>query len=207
MKTLIRVVAALSALVVATAALAVDPANFDFFGNVPTVPSSHGHALTMYSVINNNGAVPTPLPLDFVGSEHTLVIEATLDHRAGVSQFYMPATVRIYSDAGPATAHDYAHPATFQDGTLILSGTFTSSLVRDQYTQTVGSFAGHIDWTGGTRLGELGGNTAGWTLHGGLSRLACPLPSGFVECWDGAIAQSTVATESQTWGNLKALFK
>src|SRR5215475_2054463 len=116
MKTSIRVVTALSALVVATAALAADPANFDFFGNVPSVPSSHGHALTMYSVISNNGAVPTPIPLDFDGSEHTLVIEATLDHRSGVSQFYTPATVRIYSDAGPVTAHDYAHPGTFKDG-------------------------------------------------------------------------------------------
>ena len=207
MKTLTRIAAGLPALLFAAAALASDPANFDFFGNVPAVPSSHGHGLTMYAVITNNGAVPTPIPLDLDGAEHTLVIEATLDHGAGVSQFYAPATVRIYSDNGPATAHNYANPSTFQDGTLILSGTFSGSLVRDQYTQTVGSFAGRIDWTGGTRLGELGESTTGWTVNGGLSRAACPLPSGFVECWDGAVTQTTVAVEPRTWGSLKALYK
>jgi hypothetical protein len=206
LKNSCRITAGLAVLLGTLSVQAADPPNFDFLGYVPSVPSSNGQTLRLFSVVNNNSVVPTPIPLDFTSQEHTLVIEATLNGRSGFSQFYGPATVRIYSDAGPATAHDFAKTSTFTDGQLILSGAFDGTLTRDQYTTSLGSFVGHVRWTGGSRLGELGGNTSGWTFGGGISRTIAGIPSGFVESWDGKIDQRIVAVESSTWTHVKGLY-
>jgi len=185
---------------------AADPPNFDFLGHVASVPTQPGGTLQLLSVINNNGVIPTPIPLDFTSTEHTLVIEATLLSQSGNVQLYSPGTVRLYSDSGPATAHDFANPSTFSDGTLILSGSFSGNLTRQLFTTSLGSTVGNISWSGGSRLGELGSNTSGWALGGGLSRGAT-LPSGYVETWDGKIDQATVAVNTSTWGAMKQLYR
>lgn len=185
---------------------AEDPPNFDFLGSVASIPSQTGETLQFLAVINNNGVVPTPIPLDFIAAEHTLVIEATLGSQTENVQFYTPGTVRLYSDPGPVTVHDFAAPSTFVDGTLILSGSFEGNLTRQLFTSTLGNIVGSVRWSGGSRLAELGANTSGWALGGALSR-GIALPSGYEETWDGKIDQAAVAVSQETWGAVKQLYR
>lgn len=185
---------------------AADPPNFDFLGHVVSVPSQSGQTLTLYAVINNNGVVPTPIPFDFANAEHTLVLEATLSNSNGNRQQYTPASVRLYSDAGPATAHDFANASTFTDGTLVLEGAFRGNLTRQRFSALLGSIGGSIDWTGGSRVGELGDNASDWSFGGGTSQ-TLPRPGGYAETWDGLIQQGAVAVDQQTWSAVKDLFK
>ena len=206
MKTPGLVLASLLVAAACPVAQAGDPPNFDFLGHVVSVPAATGQLLVMYGVINNNGVVPTPIPLDFQNAEHTLVVEGTLASTAGSSQSYAPTTVRIYSDLGPSTLHDFATPSTFTDGILILAGDVSGSLTRLVFSSTLGSFVGSVLWTGGVRLGELAENTSGWAFGGGWSRQTLR-PVGYQETWDGKVDQAVIAVQATTWGGVKALYR
>lgn len=186
--------------------LAVDPPNFDFNGYaiVPTVP---GGALTVRTLLTNNGVVPTPIALDFVNNQYTLVVTGTLASVIGSFQYYSPATVEIWEDpiAG-GTAADYGSPGTFTDGTLILSGAFDGNLTRITFNANLGNFSGLVDFTGGTRLGDLG-NPQDWPFGGGWSRTVTTIPAGYHEMWDGKIDLATVAVEDRTWEGMKELYR
>jgi hypothetical protein len=205
MKVLAAVMA-LVALGIAPGAQAADPANFDFNGYA-IVPTTIGGTLTMRSVLTNNGVVPTPILLDFVNNQYTLVVVGTLASAAGIAQYYSPATVQMYEDAKVGgTAANYAVPATFTDGTLILSGVFDGNLVRNRFTTTLGNFSGGVNFTGGTRLGDLL-TPNGWPLGGAWSRSVSGIPSGYNENWDGKIDLAPVAVEPQKWGGVKEFYR
>lgn len=181
--------------------------SFDFLGHVASVPTQNGDPIELLAIINNNGVTPTPIPMDFTSAQHTVVLRGTLDSTSGFTQLYGGTTVEIYTDAGPSTPADYDDPSTFEDGELILSGVFNGSLNRDRYTASLGSFLGNVSWTGGARRDELGLNTAHWSFGGGLSSTSSTIPPGFVEAWDGLIGQLVVSVESQTWSQVKALYR
>jgi hypothetical protein len=187
-------------------ASAVDPPNFDFNGYA-IVPTTIGGALTMRSVLTNNGVVPTPIPLDFVNNQYTLVVTGVLASTSGIHQYYSPASIEIWEDAiGGGTAADYGNPGTFTDGTLILSGSFAGNLDRSGFIATLGSFLGTITFTGGTRLGEMS-PANGWPFGGAWSRSVGGIPTGYDENWDGKIDLTAVAVETQTWDGLKGLYR
>lgn len=197
---------ALAVLVSAPTTWAVDPANFDFNGYA-IVPTTVGGTLTMRSVLTNNGVVPTPITLDFVNNQYTLVIIGTLTNALLTPQYYSPATIEIWEDpiAG-GTAANYATAATFTDGTLILSGAFDGNLTRNRFSSTIGSFIGQVDFTGGSRLGDLV-TPQDWPCGGAWSRSVTTIPAGYHEQWDGKIDLATVAVEEDTWGGVKQIFK
>jgi hypothetical protein len=202
-----RFCAALMALAVCTATTSVfatDPPNFDFNGYA-IIPAGVGGTLTVRSVLTNNGVVPTPIPLDFTTQQHTVVVSGTLG--SGTPQPYT-ATVQLYSDAiSGGTAANYATPSTFTDGTLILSGVFDGTLLRYTFSSTLGSYIGKVDWTGGTRLGELS-TTQDWPFGGGWSRRSgLGIPPGYNENWDGKIDFNAVGVEQIQWGGIKALYR
>ena len=185
--------------------MAADPPNFDFNGYAK-VATAVGQPLVVHTVLTNNGVVPTPIPLDFVNFEYTLVIQGTLTSVAGISQHHAGATIAIYSDARVGgTAADYPNPATFTDGTLILSGAF-GDLIRTTFMPTLGNFSGDVTFSGGTRLAELS-PLDGWPCGGGWSRSVAGIPAGYQEMWDGKIDLSTVAVEPRSWGGVKQLFE
>jgi len=195
---------ALAALVVCSSVQASDPPNFDFSGYAQ-IPGSVGGTLILRSVLVNNGVVPTPIPMDFTTKQHTLVASGTLT--AGSPQPYTPATVDLYSDAiSGGTAANYASPGTFTDGEHILSGVFDGPLSRSTFTSTLGSFIGKVNWTGGTRLGELS-VTNGWPFGGGWSRRVSGIPAGYQEAWDGKVDFNAVGVELSPWGAIKNLFR
>lgn len=198
---------ALAALTANSSAYAVDPPNFDFNGYA-IVPTVLGGQLIMRSVLTNNGVVPTPIALDFTTNQYTLVITGTLVAINGVTgrHDYSPATIAMYEDPiGGGTAANYATPATFTDGTTILSGVFDGNLIRNRFTATLGNFVGTVDFTGGTRLGDLV-TTQDWPCGGGWSRTISGIPAGYHENWDGKIDLAPVAVTPLQWGGVKRLY-
>ena len=141
-----------------------DPANFDFYGCMQSIPTTSGGSYKMVGFLTNNGVVPTPIPFNWVGEEHTVVIEATLNNISGFTENYSGATVKI------------------------------------------SSYAGSVDWTGGTRLGEMGANTTGYGIGGSGNTGSGNIPSGYVDCWDGKIDQPIIAVDEASWGQVKRLF-
>ena len=176
----LKVLAATMALAVLTSVpgiQAADPPNFDFNGYA-IVPTTIGGALTMRSVLTNNGVVPTPILLDFANNQYTLVVTGTLFSIVGIAQNYSPASIEIWEDPiGGGTPADYGNPSTFTDGTLILSGAFDGNLVRNRFTATLGNFVGKVDFTGGSRLGDLV-TAQDWPFGGGWSRSVSGHPGG-----------------------------
>jgi len=203
-----RVLAATMALAVLAAipAAQADPPNFDFNGYA-IVPTTVGGAFTLRSVLTNNGVVPTPIPLDFANNQYTLVVTATYASASGIHKYFSPASIEIWEDpiAG-GTAADYGSPGTFTDGTLILSGTFDGNLDRSGFTTSLGSFLGKIDFTGGSRLGDLA-TTQGWPFGGAWSRTVSGIPTGYDENWDGKIDLAPVAVNQDSWGGVKQIYK
>ena len=118
-------------------------------------------------------------------------------------------TVEIYSDVGPATAADYATKSTFKDNPAvpILSGVCQGSLLRSPNPfGTGGSISCSVNWTGGSRLAELGANTTGWGMGGTLQTGVGSIPTGYDELWDCKIDQAVIAVEDKTWGEIKGLY-
>jgi hypothetical protein len=126
---------------------------------------------------------------------------------------YADAAFYIYEDA--AKNGDYGtnppnatSPSTFQDGTLVLTGTL-SGVTRLDYNMGFPepSIVATCTFTGGSKYGELvqGDN---WTFHGGLS--ANPLfgiPTGYLHNWSTKVIFSgPLPTKSSTWGGIKALY-
>jgi hypothetical protein len=106
-------------------------------------------------------------------------------------------------------------PSTFQDGTLLLAGNFTSFYTQtNNFTQTQsGNMEGTINWTAGTLLPLLnGGNgqpcpglfTGGITWNQAVN-VGIP---GYVFRHDGKIdLNCPVAAPPSTWGRLKAQYR
>jgi hypothetical protein len=187
--------------------VAADPPNFDFNGYAQIPGTNLGQPMVMLSVLTNNGVVPTPILLDFINYEYTLVVQGTVTGASGIAVYYGAAQVDLYSDVrSGGTAADHANPSTFTDGTLILSGAFVGNLTRNIFTPTLGSFVGTVGFSGGTRLGDLA-TPNGWPFGGAWSRTISGIPSGYQENWDGKIDLASVAVEPRTWGSVKLLFE
>jgi hypothetical protein len=104
-------------------------------------------------------------------------------------------------------------PSTFQDGTLLLSGVFTSF-----YTQTnnftafqTGNMEGNVSWTGGTRLSSMNGGSGQpcpGLFTGGLTWRTEVLIPGYVFRHDGKIdINCPTPAAPSTWGKLKAQYR
>lgn len=181
---------------------------FDFNGQA-LIPSVIDDDLSAYLVVNNGGVIPTPIPLDFDNYEYTIVIEGlNFDFDGGVAgQDYSGGTITLYEDN--ATAADFTSNGTFSDGTALLSGTF-DSLNRRMLTSTLGAGNGVVDWTGGTRLGELApADQLGWTFVVNISTRSTVTEPGYDENWNGKVepVEEVVSLESGSIGQLKAQHK
>lgn len=196
-------------LLLAQAAFAADALAaqlFDFDAQA-VMPAGVGGAAAVYGKIVNGAAVATPLPLDFANHEYTIVVTGLTQVTAGSVSQFTGGTVAIYEDA--ATAADWAVPATFTDGTAILTGPL-ASFQRTMFTTTLGSGAGLVDWSGGTLLGLLApADRIGWPFLTAVSRSALQVQPGYTERWDGKVEpqQDVVATDAQSWSELKAGYR
>lgn len=180
---------------------------FDFNGQA-LLPAAVGQDLTLYAVINNNGLIDTPLPLDFANFEYTIVVTGLtlVTDNGGGGQTYGGGTISIFADAG--TAADYSSPATFSDGSTLLSGELTS-LNRTLFG-SIGSAAGVVNWTGGTNLDDLApADRLGWAFLTGISNRSTVTEPGYDENWDGKVEPEVpvVGTTIESWSSVKANFE
>lgn len=188
----------------ATGAFAVQLFDFDAQA---IVPASVGGTATVVGRIVNGQAVTTPIPLDFANYEYTIVVTGLVLDAAGTTSFFSGGAVAIYQDA--ATASDWANPASFSDGTAILTGTL-ATFSRTMFTATLGSGTGFVDWTGGSRLGDLAPpDRTGWPFLTSVSRAASQVQPGYGERWDGKVEpkQEVVGTEQLSWSELKVGYR
>lgn len=192
----------LLALGVAGSANAAQMFDFDAQAILPAMPGGTAEA---YGVVLDG--VATPLPLDFANYQYTIVVTGLVLDSAGATSAFSGGAVAIYRD--DMTAADWNAPATFTDGTAILTGTLTT-LQHAMLTATLGTASGYVDWTGGTRLDELApAAQAGWPFLTGVSRAASQVAPGYTEKWDGKVepTEDVVATELQSWSGVKALYR
>ncbi|MEN8006268.1 MAG: hypothetical protein ABFS42_04600 [Candidatus Krumholzibacteriota bacterium] len=204
MKSLLKLTLVLGLIATAGSATAVQMFDFDAQAILPTTVGSAAEA---YGIIVNGDAVDTPLPLDFANFEYTIVVTGLILDSTGSTSIFSGGTVVIYED--DATAADWAVPAGFSDGVAILSGTL-ATFQHTMLLATVGSGQGYVDWTGGTRLNELApADQTGWPFLTTVSRAATQVEPGYTEKWDGKVepTEDVVATEVQSWSNLKVLFR
>lgn len=179
---------------------------FDFNGQA-LIPSMIGDDLSAFLVVNNDGVIPTPIPLDFDNYQYTIVIEGLnfdADGGPGVGQTYSGGTITLYEDA--TTAADFTSNSSFSDGTAILSGTF-QTLNRRMLTSTLGTCNGTVDWTGGTRLGEIAPDDQDdWTFVVSISNRSTVTEPGYDENWNGKVepVEPVVPTDARSMGELKA---
>ena len=171
-------------LVIALPILAQAQQVFDFNGQA-LLPTGVGDNVMAYLPVDDAGLIPTPIPLDFANFEYTFVVMAPLAVVNGNSQDYGPGTIVLYEDN--ATPADYSNPATFSDGTAILSGTFYD-FTRTMFTANLGSGSGKVDWTGGTRVGEIApADQDNWAFVVSISNRSTVTEPGYDENWDGKV--------------------
>lgn len=191
-------------------ALGAQPASaqqlFDFVGQA-IVPTTIGDDLVMYGILTEYA--DTPLPLDYVSFEYTVVITGlNFDMDTGAQQFYSGGSIAIYEDAG--TPADYANQATFVDGTAILSGTVQNLTRAITFPLSgAGNASGTVDWTGGSQINEIApADQLGWNFVTGILGLATVVEPGYDEQWDGKVEPQTpiVDNEASSMAAMKARY-
>lgn len=204
MRKLLLVVALVG--IVAAPQLASAQQWFDFNGQA-LLPTVVGNDATAYLVVNNNGVIDTPLPLDFANFEYTIVVTGLtmdVDNGDAGGKTFSGGTIVLYKD--DTTPADYNNPSTFSDGTAILSGNLVS-FNRVLFTTTNGSGMGVVDWTGGTRVGDFApADLTGWSFVVSIStRTTVTLP-GYDENWNGKVEpiEPVVAGDEGTVSEMKA---
>jgi len=158
--------------------------------------------------------------------EYTIVIsglvsQGTVPTNIGIGNVfnteYSGGSIQIYEDLSPD--HDYGvnppnltAPPTFADGTLLLTGSFTSfhTLTNDFTLHQSGNAEGEINWTGGSlyNLTFRGGEPCPGLFTGGLTWKPSVLLQGYLFRHDGKIdLNCPVAAEASTWGKIKASYR
>lgn len=204
MKKLMILTVAASTLALAGTAAATQL--FDFNAQA-VMPADVGGSAEVYGVIVNGDAVDTPLPLDFDGYEYTIVITGLTLDATGSPDLFSGGAIAIYEDAG--TPADYADPASFTDGAVVLSGVVTE-FEHAVLIGSVGNGQGTVDWTGGSRLDDLAvEDQNGWPLLTSTNSSAAYVEPGYTMLWDGKVepSEEVVSTQETSLSNIKALYR
>lgn len=130
---------------------------------------------------------------------------------------YTGGTFELYEDLSPdavfaANPPNAQVPSTFGDGTLLLSGSFTSfQVVSNNFTSfNTGNIEGNISWTGGSLIALMnpGGQPCPGLFTGGSTWFPGVMIPGYIYRHDGKIdMQCPVSASSSTWGRIKSLYR
>lgn len=206
----------LSVLPVALAAQ--DPEQFEIYGySYFTPPEEVGTVTTVVAFLEPPVGFTYPITVDFATNEYTFYFQSTIESITpdAFTTTYNYADAPFYMYEDPSKNGDYGtyppngtSPSTFQNGTVILTGTL-SNIVRIDYS---GGFPAPViladcTFTGGTKFSELvqGEN---WSFHGDLpDDPLLGIPPGYKRNWQTKIVTGPVPAENTTWGSIKALYK
>lgn len=173
---------------------------FDFDGQA-TGYTQVGDTIDMVSIVLDPPSVDTPLPLDFANFQYTIVVSGLqVDLIDGPVTGFIGGTIALYEDAG--TPADYADPSTFTDGTALLTGEF-DNLLTQQFTASLGSGSGVVNWTGGANINDFRpADRLNWTFVVSISGAT---EAGYAARWDGKVEplEPVVDTDEQSFGTLK----
>ena len=78
------------------------------------------------------------------------------------------------------------------------------------FTANLGSAAGWVDWTGGTRLDDIApADQMGWPFLTSINARAENVEDGYDEEWDGKCEpeEDIVDLDPMSWGSLKAMLR
>jgi hypothetical protein len=132
-----------------------------------------------------------------------------ISYNGGGLQLWQDQTPDAVFGTGPFPSATV--PSTFTNGTLFLSGFFTSFFMFYDTNFGVGSYEGFVTFNGGTALGTVQGlQVDAFTYGGTLDTNASGgnVPAGYSLQVDGVIeAEIIVAVEEKSWGQIKNLFK
>jgi hypothetical protein len=131
---------------------------------------------------------------------------------------YVGGNIEIYEDLTPDASYDpnppnAGVPGDFTDGTLILSGQFTTvhTTTNNFTTYNTGNMEGNINWTGGTlysRTFNGNGRPCPGLFTGGLTWYPPVMIPGYVFRHDGKIdLDCPTPTVPSTWGELKGSYR
>lgn len=153
---------------------------------------------------------------------HGLISQGTGTDALGTQEYYTTnytgGTIEIYEDTSPDASFSPGPPlgpniANFTDGTLILSGSFTSFTVESNNNTLFksGNIEGDLVWTGGTLLAETygaGGSHCPGLLVGGSTWTSSVVIPGYIFRHFGKLdIQCPVPTRNPTWGRIKQLYR
>jgi hypothetical protein len=144
--------------------------------------------------------------------EYTAVLSTTVtayfDFGTHQQVVFADAAVEIWQDN--TTAADYANPATFTDGTLLLSGT-ANAMMGERPAGAIWPYAvsGDITFTGGAGLGVLHGYCDdGVRMNDYIDFVLATPPAGYEEKYDAEWkCGSPVTVDESTWGEVKSRYR
>lgn len=121
-------------------------------------------------------------------------------------------TFELYEDLTPESAFTPFPPveANFTDGTLLLTGSFTSFVVQSNNFTALqtGNIEGALNWTGGPLLPLASANNCTGLFTGGMTWRSTVVPAGYLYRHDGKMdLQCPTSATSGTWGRLKSLYR
>lgn len=158
------------------------------------------------------------IPLDLENNEYTVFIQDLLIVEvvaAGPVRTitYAGGDIQIFEDGAKNSGWTVnppngTVPGRFVDGELILAGHFTECAMVYLTTTMTGTVQGHVNWTSGSRLGELPA-VDGWLFFGGTTDNPMhDTPDGYDMGWDPQLLPpEATASERTTWGKVRGLFR
>jgi len=184
------------------------------FSNYPQIVNSE---LVEVGLVTGTFAPMTsdPVSFQYTYALEGLILAEVLPLGPATVYTFLGGTFSVYEDASFNAVYDdgactISDPGTFTDGTLYLQASVdTLTWIVNGMTNR-GSYDAVMEYTSGTHFGELAGHVGG-TLFGGTTdqtTTAC-IAAGYEHRWDGqAFAyEPPAATESNTWGSVKSLYR
>lgn len=199
--------------------LLCDYFGYDYTSPLPRDFTTDGQLYTALGDVDNIN--PEAIITDPLNNQYTFVLNSgtitAADTIAGIYARYDynagDGTFHIYEDPiVGGTQRDYGEnppnveaPATFEDGTLILGGSFTSLSIIVDITNGTASLNGTITFYCGEGWGDLP-CYEGWTFAGETEEVG--IPGGYIWAVDGLVyVEETTSTENTSWGSIKSLFQ
>ena len=202
---------------------------FEGYAAYAAGPDQAGAVMTVYGIANPPVSMPTPIPVDFATNQYTVAITGmVVDSYVfnGVAQtknyVFNGGTLQIYENAiAGGTAANYAVPATFTDGTMLLQAAVDDGWTMDLndpfgFGQFSGAGIGTCDMNGGSELGTLIGMDYplnDWTFAGtGIAEPWFPfftVPAGYHHLFGVKVIfpYDPTPNEDASWGQVKTLFR
>lgn len=232
-KALAPILAVVAVLAAAAPALAAGEVIFYGYARYTPAVDVVGAGVEIYGLAAP-GSVAPPIAFDWTNYDYTIwvsgmTVTGFLADAVPVGTYvlnreastFTGGTIQIYEDAKAGGTHaDYATPATFTDGALILTAAVDpgySALLTDGPVIHdgifVGSGIGTCDFNGGSRLADLVSAEYyldDWTFAGTpISDPNPTVPNGFQRLWNVKIVAVNDPTpiDRSTWSGVKTLYQ